>query len=207
MQERGAARYLGVYFSFEGTGGNPWAEEDAYFDRIVGGFFASCATLEPEAKQYRLLVQSNLLSKALFGGGVRWPTEMQMEAARQRCAQGLAKTLDLGSLGGGGGGRCDAESEEDAAAAAADAEFLIPSQPDMRVIPSRQVGDQLGVAALLRCDAARADPKPAQLPRRARPPLLRRLRLRLVLPLPAVLLLAPVPLLAAHRRRRRLALA
>ena len=109
---------LGVYFSFEGTGGNPWAEEDAYFDRIVGGFFASCATLEPEAKQYRLLVQSNLLSKALFGGGVRWPTEMQMEAARQRCAQGLAKTLDLGSLGGGGGGRCDAESEEDAAAAA-----------------------------------------------------------------------------------------
>ena len=35
LAERGAARYLGVFFSFEGVEGKPWAEQDAYTQRVA----------------------------------------------------------------------------------------------------------------------------------------------------------------------------
>ena len=57
LDERGAVRYLGMYFSFEGCEGEPWAEQDAYTQRIVNGFFAACALVEPSPQQYKMLVQ------------------------------------------------------------------------------------------------------------------------------------------------------
>ena len=71
LEKRGAARYLGVYFSFEGCDGEPWAEQDAYAKRIVNGFFARCTLLDPDVAQYCMLVQSLLASKLLYGGRIR----------------------------------------------------------------------------------------------------------------------------------------
>ena len=46
--ERGAARYLGAYFSFEGVDGEPWAEQDTYMKRTVSSFFNRLALFDPD---------------------------------------------------------------------------------------------------------------------------------------------------------------
>ena len=120
LEERGAARYLGVYFSFEGCGSKPWAEQDGYAKELVNGFFARCALLDPDVRQYCMLVESLLASKLLYGGRIRRPPESELEEIRQRCVKGLEALLHLGALGGGGR-RTDAQE----CTAAADVEMLL----------------------------------------------------------------------------------
>ena len=102
LAERGVARYLGVYYSFEGCGGEPWAEQDQAIERVVGAFFAALASVEPTPRQYRTLVRSLLHSKAMYGGRVRLPSSKTLDGIRRKVAQGMARLLKLGSLGGGG---------------------------------------------------------------------------------------------------------
>ena len=98
ITERGAVRYLGVYFSFEGRGGNAWPEQDECTTKIANGFFASIALVEPTVKQYNILVQSLLVSRISYGGRIRPPPEATLESLRRRTAQGLTRALQLGSI-------------------------------------------------------------------------------------------------------------
>ena len=103
LAERGAARYLGVFFAFEGVEGEAWAEQDACTQRIVGNFFSKLALIEPSPKQYMVLVRSLLLSKVMYGGRVRLPSEEVLQEIRRKTARGAARLLRLGALGGGEG--------------------------------------------------------------------------------------------------------
>ena len=72
ITERGAARYLGVYFSFEGVGGNPWAEQDRYTTRIVDSFFTRLSFFNPTPQQYNQAIEGVLISKLMYGWRVHF---------------------------------------------------------------------------------------------------------------------------------------
>ena len=100
LEARGAARYLGVYYSFEGCDGEPWAEQDAYATKIVNTFFARCAALDPDVRQYNVMIESLLTSKLLYGGRIRRPPDKMIEEVRSRCAKRLQTIIQLGAIGG-----------------------------------------------------------------------------------------------------------